>query len=482
MTTCEPVYTLVGHIDTSPILRAALTCEAFSQENVLANGTGLGLSIVRSIVSMLEGTIEIQSQVGQGTEVQVRIPLKREANADTPVSTPNSVGSPDSLQDNSISVLQTDHPTTKISIYNVDVSDSRKGPMTQTSAMALYYVKEWFELEIEPQPLERSADVVIVEERDLREILSRLRPGPAIVVLCSKTHRLQAAESLYHGAIEFMSTPFGPYKLAKAIRLSLERSAEVAAGLTPQPRPLLEEDTTLPEFGSLTLQTDSEETPIMAQSNGVVTGSHLSINARMALGTSSSGQSNESREDFPFPAQSMDSPQSNSSAQKLGDMVQQIPSRPQLSSRKTEPVFRASFPYTSTLTSQGALATSDARDRPRQSNKLGLRTNETAVKDTIKELSEAVASSENPAEKRAPRLLLVDDNKINLRLLETFMRKRKHEFVDSAEDGALAVEAARRHPEGYDIIFMVSSYALAYSRHGTDAVNPGFIHAGHERV
>ncbi|KAL8686831.1 MAG: hypothetical protein Q9218_006830, partial [Villophora microphyllina] len=236
---------------------------------------------------MLEGTIDIQSQVGQGTEVQVRIPLNREASANTPVSTPSSVGSPDSLQDNSISILRTDYPLKKISIYNADVSDSAKEAVTETSGMALYYVKEWFELEFEPNPLEWSADVIIVEEKGLRELLMRLQPGPAIVVLCSKTHRLQAAESLYRGAIEFMSTPFGPYKLAKAIRRSLEKSNEIAAGLTPQPRPIdsppmSDRETNLSEFGSLRLETDNEKTPIMTQSNGVVTASHSS-NARMAL-------------------------------------------------------------------------------------------------------------------------------------------------------------------------------------------------------
>ncbi|KAL9579155.1 MAG: hypothetical protein Q9212_005272 [Teloschistes hypoglaucus] len=460
---------------SSDYLRTSLYTP-FSQENVLANGTGLGLSIVRSIVSMLEGTIEVQSQVGQGTEVQVRIPLKREMDADTPISTPNSIGSPDSLQDNSISILQTNYPMTKVSIYDAGVSDSTKEAATQTSAMALYYVKEWFELEIEPIPLERSADVIIVEERDLRELLVRLQPGPAIVVLCSKTYRLQAAEFLHRGAIEFMSTPFGPYKLAKAIRLSLESSLEIVAGLTPQPRPMddssqmSESNSNLPEFGSLTLVTENEETPIMAQSNGVVTASHSS-NARMALGSGSSGQSNESREDFPFPAQSMDSPRSNSSAHGLGEIMQQTPRRPQLSSRKTEPVFRPSFPHTSTLTSQGALATSDVRDRPKQTGNLGSTTNVTAIRSTIEEVPEEVAPSGSEREKRAPRLLLVDDNKINLRLLATFMKKRKHEFVDSAEDGALAVEAARRHSEGYDIIFMVSRYAWQKRGQGPNATS-----------
>lgn len=40
---------------------------AFAQENSLSSGTGLGLSIVRSIVALLEGEIQVKSNVGQGT-------------------------------------------------------------------------------------------------------------------------------------------------------------------------------------------------------------------------------------------------------------------------------------------------------------------------------------------------------------------------------------------------------------------------------
>jgi signal transduction histidine kinase len=39
----------------------------FAQENSLSSGTGLGLSIVRSIVALLEGDIQIKSELGTGT-------------------------------------------------------------------------------------------------------------------------------------------------------------------------------------------------------------------------------------------------------------------------------------------------------------------------------------------------------------------------------------------------------------------------------
>lgn len=55
---------------------------------------------------------------------------------------------------------------------------------------------------------------------------------------------------------------------------------------------------------------------------------------------------------------------------------------------------------------------------------------------------------------RPVRLLLVDDNRINLALLRTYLRKRKYEFVDEAENGLEAVEKVQETEDGYDIIFM----------------------------
>lgn len=49
----------------------------FSQEDPLAEGVGLGLSIVRQLVASLDGHINVRSELGIGTQVDVYIPVQR---------------------------------------------------------------------------------------------------------------------------------------------------------------------------------------------------------------------------------------------------------------------------------------------------------------------------------------------------------------------------------------------------------------------
>lgn len=52
----------------------------FAQDDSFSTGVGLGLSIVHSIVTQLEGKIQIRSEPGEGTDVEVVLPLKEISN------------------------------------------------------------------------------------------------------------------------------------------------------------------------------------------------------------------------------------------------------------------------------------------------------------------------------------------------------------------------------------------------------------------
>ncbi|KAJ5495899.1 hypothetical protein N7539_001015 [Penicillium diatomitis] len=58
-------------------------------------------------------------------------------------------------------------------------------------------------------------------------------------------------------------------------------------------------------------------------------------------------------------------------------------------------------------------------------------------------------------ESRDARILVVEDNKVNLNLMMAYLKKRRFGNLDSAENGSKAVEAVRKQDDdNYDIIFM----------------------------
>lgn len=63
-------------------------------------------------------------------------------------------------------------------------------------------------------------------------------------------------------------------------------------------------------------------------------------------------------------------------------------------------------------------------------------------------------SFQNSNKKHEARILVVEDNKINLNLMLTFLKKRNISTLESAENGQLAVTAVHKEAQSYDIIFM----------------------------
>ena len=415
---------------------------------------------------MLKGTIEIQSELGKGTEVFVRLPLARVPNAETPASTPSSALT-EQAQENSTFRLSEEYGTTKIALYGFDADLQ---PIGQTVRR---YIEDWYGLKTImglPGLGSENADLVILDERALPMYLERRAIERPVLVFCG-THTIRPGTISHLSApniVEYASKPFGPQKLAKGIYECLKRNAPAGSGLQStssmssnalEP----EQEPQIPDLKPMVLETDYSKGLLEVQTNEIVTAMGTD-NAQRALGsnvssevTSTSGHNTiTEQEEYPFPV-----PKDDEQAKGDENSRPDRKERPQLVERATDPlVQRLPLVLDEGIPPIEVAANSryqTARNIATAKNVLLSNENVKVANLPISKIllseSDRLSETSNP-EKRPPRLLLVDDNKINLRLLETFMKKRNYETVDSAENGQLAVEAATSLDHGYDIIFM----------------------------
>ena len=453
---------------------------------------------------MLRGNIDVQSEVGKGTDITIRVPLSRMPGTDTTVSTPSTDASIDAgPQDDSMRVLQTNHKATNVALYDFYL-DEYTSEMTEAGRTLRSYIEDWFGLRACLSLSELESDgLIVVDEKDLAELITHNATHLPTIVICSNSTFSRSA-SLHNmpPVTEFVSKPFGPHKLAKALRLCLDKTRHYHSGRTPvmssgvQVSSKSEANDTIPDLEPLTLETDDVLRPLSVQTNGIVTASE-SVNAQIAIdhwktgssiGTNTSGDEtiiDDQR--FPFPDRqsqlrtnptSPRSPQDHSRAvieRPKGELTRTDSRRPPLTSRQTEPAAKSAFPHSidcsihdsSAVTKHGEIVTFGTEGPSRDTTEDHLPNTTTSSSLTASNMalhnvetpSQAPIAQSHKQEKH-PRCLLVDDNKINLRLLETYMRKRKYKLVDSAEDGQLAVQAAESHEHGYDIIFMGQSSLL----------------------
>ncbi|KAK5028160.1 hypothetical protein LTR13_009148 [Exophiala sideris] len=65
-----------------------------------------------------------------------------------------------------------------------------------------------------------------------------------------------------------------------------------------------------------------------------------------------------------------------------------------------------------------------------------------------------VSTNVGPPKDVSPAILLVEDNLINLRLLQTYMKKRGYKDIQTANNGLVAVQAVEKRTEGFSIVVM----------------------------
>jgi len=373
----------------------------FAQEDSFAPGIGLGLSIVRSIVNQLGGKINIRSELGKGTDVEVLLPLEvpepsSEAQSASAM-TPYGAASSDLEAAKAVEAVRAMAPGKTIAVWRNEATLGDRNRNLSWKTVAAY-CRSWFGFTIlagQKAATLAAADLVIKErvtadDEAEAEAAMALSIGEASRVLVVQEQLCRAGgrrSRLATGVSETISMPIGPFKLARSIvALFRERERRGTVGEEEPPSPI--EKDRLDGLGSD--DTAADEAP--QTSPGETTNdAHPEIAA-------------ETSDRIPLPTP----PLQDSDADALPKRPRSAPSPFRPDAHK-----QTSLPPLPTLSSLALSA---------------------------------------PASARPLHILAVDDNSLNLLLLTRYLGRRAQDRVVTARNGVEAVAAVRRG--SFDVVFM----------------------------
>jgi CheY-like chemotaxis protein len=344
--------------------------------------------------------------------------------AESSGSTPKSVASVPKESEEVIDQLRPRVIGKTVSLrgFNHDPKDLQASQTSQLlKASVKNFLSNWYGLKVVSE--KEKTDIIIFNEPSTTDTanLVRLRRsnrrGPVVIALCSHTSRFDRAyaNTELNADVGFLAKPIGPLKLARAISQCLD-------GISVTTTPGVEKASSAGS-GSTTGTTDLsnifEDLSLSPSGGQILDNSRMaadSDNARKAIESPTPTPGIEKTQEFPFPSES---------------------DRPPAATARSMPADNVS------LKSIGS-----GSDASASGILTKMENTATTAPAGLKPVSRA------PSFLPAPRLLLVDDNKINLRLLRMYMRRRNYPIVDEAENGLEAVDAMQNREEGYDIIFM----------------------------
>lgn len=387
----------------------------FNQEDHLSTGCGLGLSIVKSLTTTLNGSIEVRSEQGVGTTVSISLPVSRGSRRAVPeeitLGQERWTGSRVSLPP----------PGTTVGYLGFIVPEAAEEPIiSQRESKIKESIKasvsrctvDW--LQMKPVDDIDDADyiVILVDER-LSQFIQQYvddleKKQPKVLALLPSEMSRREVESTLSKNIRAFEVVSAPFGPRKMARA-------VAAC----------EKTAFTWSQSRRSPTPSNVAPLHQVQTDVQVGLELLQGQGLIRSTPSHHGAVESDLPSPTPA-----------------------SRP-----KTPTADHGQNSSENSVTPQSIKNRSKATFGPE------------SEPDDI-HLTRATVSHRMKA-----RILLVDDNLINLRFLETFVKKRRPDCeYDSAEDGLQAVEAAERHEGGYSLVFMDLSMPVMDGREATQKI------------
>ncbi|KAJ4004672.1 hypothetical protein NW752_009664 [Fusarium irregulare] len=208
----------------------------FSQENVHSSGAGLGLSLVRKFVRALGGSIHVQSKVGTGTRVAVKLPLQ--------TASPESTETASDRDEFKSQVIELSHLRVSIDGFSPP-RRSMQGPRWGSGEFDEYnslekVCRNWLQMEVVGNTSDETflPDLILCDESQFESMANQPRgelSSPVVVVCRSAAVARQLDQ--YHrshrrfnwGLFSFISRPVGPRKLAKAFVLCFRRWTKLQA-------------------------------------------------------------------------------------------------------------------------------------------------------------------------------------------------------------------------------------------------------------
>ena len=365
--------------------------KAFSQEDSLMEGTGLGMSLVAKIVKAMGGKIEVQSEKGLGTTMNVTVPLDHSSRA---VTSDYRAARIQPFRGSSIGIL---------GFHDVGQTTSPDSHQNGQAFLLNSVLSSCEHLGLKSRRTDwqfdskGDSDIYLIAEGDLATYQEHLRVQSSLagrlmdkplIVLCDsaisarrlKTGSFAAGLSATSG-IEYVAQPCGTDRLRKAVKYCLERAASTSESTIPggasDDHPL-----------SPALKTDQETLPHRAREQL----KELTNRDLTSSGGAAALQANASLD--------------------MSDAAVQHPLRSSV---------REDY-MSSRSRSAGALPLSPPLLDPISPKKPGVRQNDNGI------------SSDGLS------LLLVDDNQINLQLLVNYSMKQGHRKI-TATNGMEAVIA-----------------------------------------
>jgi len=231
---------------SSAYLRSHLY-QPFLQENASSTGLGLGLSIVKKLIDGLDGSINIQSVLDEGTRVEITVPVSVEPLGER--------GDPTNLRHAGKKICCVGEPHKRGFASNVDMPlPSRENSSAAVSSALSLYCRQWFDMAVSyaATPENVVADVMVVFEEDLESIRDSnfsgtgkakgaQHPRCALLVIATTSATNRRPNPSKTDGIFYLAPPFGPRRLAAVVQQALEYTDKINDGtitITPKAKDL----------------------------------------------------------------------------------------------------------------------------------------------------------------------------------------------------------------------------------------------------